>query len=137
MWSIMGRNAATVPASTDRAAVMRARSSSAGVDVPSSIGKAELGVGAAVDLAEQSPVLRQPDGFVPVLPPGELRLQARRGHDRDVVCSRALGEEPEHGGGRVAEFASDGLELWFGFIHLRDVRQLGLTCAVNSSYQGR
>lgn len=49
-------------------------------------GEAELGVGPAVHLAEQAPVLRQPDGFVPVLPAGQLGLQAGRAHDRDVVC---------------------------------------------------
>ena len=108
MWSIIERNAATVPASTDRAAV---------------IGKAEFDICPAVDLAKQPSILRQADGFVPVLPPGELRLQARRGHDSDVVCSRALGKEPEHSGGRVAKFSSDRLELG-SILHLRGVRQL-------------
>jgi hypothetical protein len=43
----------------------------------------------------------------PLATPGGLFGTAAR----HIACSRALGEQPEHGGGRVAEFSSDRLEL--------------------------
>ena len=67
--------------------------------------EAELGVGAAVDLAEQAPVLGQPDGFVPVLPAGQLGLETGRAHDRDVVRSSALDHQRDDGRCGVAQLA--------------------------------
>jgi hypothetical protein len=54
------------------------------------VGETEFGVGAAVDLAEQAPILGQADGFVAVLPPREsfvLRLAAVMiGRRRAFAC---------------------------------------------------
>ena len=112
-WAVASwvRHSAMTSASTAAAAASRARRRSTG---PGAVGRpgilrCQVDARLRIELGEQGPV-RRLRGGVPVLPAGQLRLQARGGGDVDAADARQLGQRPGGVGLRPALRATSGAQ---------------------------